>query len=106
VRRVRLADRVLELHGTQFAVLVALAQRRGQVVSREELAAQLAITTRTIEEGLWPLQRTLRAADPQGLDWVTRVFGSGFRLEDPGEGMALEPRERTGAVPPEEGASG
>jgi DNA-binding response OmpR family regulator len=86
-RTARLGDRTLELARKEFDLLLALAQRPGEVVSKRELLAEVwqqayGGSDRTIDVHLSWLRRKLgeTAAAPR---YLVSVRGVGIRLVDP-----------------------
>ncbi|MEZ6194851.1 MAG: response regulator transcription factor [Planctomycetota bacterium] len=65
-------------------VLEALAQRRGEVVSREHLLAEVwgisgGATTRTLDNHVARLRKKLER-DPQSPEFILTAYGQGYRL--------------------------
>ena len=82
----------MELTRKEFDLLLALAQRAGEVVTKRELLAEVwqqpyGGSDRTVDVHLSWLRRKLgeSAAEPRHLH---SVRGVGVRLVDPGEGPA------------------
>ncbi len=91
-RTVVLAGRPVELSRKEFDVLLLLASRAGQVVTKRELLAEVwqqayGGSDRTVDVHLSWLRRKLgeTAADPR---YLLSVRGVGVRLVDPGDGQA------------------
>ncbi len=88
-RTVRLAETSVELTRKEFDLLLALAQRAGQVVTKRELLAEVwqqayGGSERTVDVHLSWLRRKLgeSAAEPR---FLHSVRGVGVRLVDPAE---------------------
>jgi DNA-binding response OmpR family regulator len=88
-RTVALAGSPVELARKEFDLLLALAQRRGEVVTKRELLAEVwqqayGGSDRTVDVHLSWLRRKLgeTAAEPR---YLVSVRGVGVRLVDPGE---------------------
>jgi DNA-binding response OmpR family regulator len=83
VRREVVADtRLVGLTGVEFKLLVALAERAGQPLSREQLSAAVQAgpyrpQDRTVDVQVARLRRKLREASP-GTEWVDTVRGEGY----------------------------
>jgi DNA-binding response OmpR family regulator len=89
-RTVTLAEQPVELARKEFDLLVALAQRPGEVVTKRELLADVwrqayGGSDRTVDVHLSWLRRKLgeTAAEPR---YLVSVRGVGVRLVDPGPG--------------------
>lgn len=89
-RTATLAGRPLELARKEFDLLLALASRQGQVVTKRELLAEVwqqayGGADRTVDVHLSWLRRKLgeTAAEPR---YLVSVRGVGVRLVDPGHG--------------------
>ncbi len=87
-RAVTLAGRRIELARLEFDLLLALAQRRGRVMSKREILAEVWHQTygggdRSVDVHLSWLRRKLgeSAAEPR---YILSVRGVGVRLVDPG----------------------
>ncbi len=83
VRREVVADtRLVGLTGVEFKLLVALAERAGQPLSREQLSAAVQAgpyrpQDRTVDVQVARLRRKLREASP-GKEWIDTVRGEGY----------------------------
>jgi DNA-binding response OmpR family regulator len=81
-RRVRRSGADVHLTPTEFHLLVCLAHRPGQVLTREQLLADVwdwadASGTRTVDSHVKELRRKL------GADLIRTVHGVGYALERP-----------------------
>ncbi|MEJ7807988.1 MAG: winged helix-turn-helix domain-containing protein, partial [Telluria sp.] len=84
-QRVRIAGHVLDLTPSEFAILAAMARRRGQVFSRAQLldlARQdsLEVLERAVDSHIKNLRRKIAAVLPE-LDAIGSVYGVGYRFE-------------------------
>ena len=82
---VRIGDRAVDLTRTEFGLLVTLAQRNGNVLSRDALmngayTGPRIVSDRTIDSHMRRLRAKLRQA---GTDPIQTVHGVGFRLASP-----------------------
>lgn len=71
---------------SEFQVLLAIARRRGMVLSREQLldlchGEDVVVTDRTIDTFVKRLRKKLRQVDP-GFDAIETVFGVGYRFRE------------------------
>jgi len=78
------SGREVELSARETMILRCLAERAGEVVSRDEILAQVwgydaFPTTRTIDNFIVRLRRTLEP-DPQNPRYIHTVRGTGYRL--------------------------
>lgn len=99
-RQVRLRNEIVPLTPTEFRLLVSLIQRKGAVVSEEELREEVWGRERLIDASalrryIWLLRQKIEA-DPSNPQRVLAVRGSGYRL---GTGMLTplpgeEPEEK------------
>jgi DNA-binding response OmpR family regulator len=83
-REVRLSGALVELTATEFDVLIALAQAKGRVLSREQILEHIYGpnhhgTARTIDNFLMQLRAKLEV-DPQAPKHLLTVRGVGYRL--------------------------
>lgn len=81
-RQVFLADQPIALSQREFALLEALIQRPGAVVSKEQLEAQLygwqdEVMSNAVEVHLHNLRKKL------GVAWIRNVRGVGYKLTEP-----------------------
>lgn len=79
-----IGDREVELSSKETMILRCLAERPGEVVSRDEILSQVwgydaFPTTRTIDNFILRLRRTLEP-DPQNPRYIHTVRGTGYRL--------------------------
>lgn len=86
-REAKLADRLLDLSPKEFDLLLALAERAGEVVSKRELLAQVwrepwGGSERTVDVHLSWLRKKLgeSASEPR---YLRTVHGVGIKLVDP-----------------------
>ena len=82
---VRIGDRAVDLTRTEFGLLVTLAQRNGNVLSRDALmngayTGPRIVSDRTIDSHMRRLRAKLRQV---GTDPIQTVHGVGFRLASP-----------------------
>lgn len=78
--------RPVALTRSEFQVLLAIARRRGLVLSREQLldlcrGDDVVVTDRTIDTFVKRLRKKLREADPE-FDAIETVFGIGYRFRE------------------------
>lgn len=107
----RSENRRIRLQEMPRKILIALAERPGQVLSRAELHERLwpADTFVDFEDGLNTAMRKLREAlrdDPQSPQYIETVRGRGYRLVAPVE-VVSEPAAETGTEqdsPPSDGS--
>lgn len=79
-------DQAVPLTRSEFQVLLAIARRRGRVLSREQLldlchGDDVVVTDRTIDTFVKRLRKKLRQVDP-GFDAIETVFGVGYRFRE------------------------
>jgi two-component system response regulator BaeR len=84
-RRVAIHGKALDLTPSEFAILVVLAGRPGQVFSRAQLLdhafpGNLDVTDRAIDSHIKNLRRKIEAAAP-GLDPIHSIYGLGYRFD-------------------------
>lgn len=77
-------------------MLAYLTERKGQVVSRDELAAHLWPDVQVTDHSLTQAAHKLRRALGDHRDWIATVPRKGFRLDAPVKSL----RRRTGPPPP------
>ena len=82
-RRVWVVDREIELRNKEFDLLVALASRPGQVVTREELMSEIWDehwfgSTKTLDVHMSSLRRRVASS---GVRCITTLRGIGYRFE-------------------------
>jgi two-component system response regulator ChvI len=87
----------LQLTGTEFRLLHALAERPGHVRTRDVLMDRLYgndiyVLDRTVDSHVKRLRRKLRDADPS-FDAIETLYGTGYKmtLPDPAAGASLTP---------------
>jgi DNA-binding response OmpR family regulator len=83
-RAARLGDSAVSLRPREFDLLLALARRRGEVVSRESLLKEVwgyraAVHTRTVDSHVAELRRKLEE-DPSQPRHILTVYKRGYRL--------------------------
>lgn len=79
--------RALQLTGTEFRLLQALAERPGHVRTREMLmdrlyGSDIYVLDRTVDSHVKRLRRKLRDADPQ-FDAIETLYGTGYKMTLP-----------------------
>jgi two-component system response regulator BaeR len=84
-RRIAIYGKALELTPTEFAILAAMARRRGQVFSRAQLldaarSDNADVLDRAIDSHIKNLRRKIDAAAP-GLDAIHSIYGLGYRFD-------------------------
>ncbi|MEZ0471089.1 response regulator transcription factor [Luteimonas salinilitoris] len=84
-RRVSKAGAPVALRPKEFALLVQLLRRRGEVVSRLDLMKAVwgyssSIMTRTVDTHMWELRRKLET-DPARPRHIVTLRGAGYRLD-------------------------
>jgi two-component system response regulator BaeR len=84
-RRIAIHGKALELTPTEFAILAAMARRRGQVFSRAQLldaarSDNADVTDRAIDSHIKNLRRKIDAVAP-GLDAIHSIYGLGYRFD-------------------------
>jgi two-component system response regulator ChvI len=79
---VRWREQIVALTRSELALLAALVERRGFVLSREQLLESaregVTITERTVDTFIKRIRKKLRDADP-AFDEVETIFGVGYR---------------------------
>ncbi len=85
-RRVWKDHEPVELTSIEFALLYALAQRRGRVLSREQLIEQVwgydyYGDERVTDVHIWRIRKKIED-DPMNPTLITTVRGAGYRFED------------------------
>lgn len=75
----------ISLRPREFDLLMALINRRGRVVSRDELLREVwghrgAVSTRTVDAHIAELRRKIEA-DPTGPRYIATVMKSGYRFD-------------------------
>jgi len=89
-RTVRVADQIVDLMPSEFAVLQALLERPGFVRSRSQLVDRLPgesqqTLDRTIDVHVRNLRRKLEHG-VQGANYIETVFGAGYRVPEHSHG--------------------
>jgi two-component system response regulator BaeR len=84
-RRIAVHGRALDLTPSEYAILAALARRRGQVLSRAQLldaarADNLDANDRAVDSHIKNLRRKIEAAAP-GLEAIRSIYGLGYRCD-------------------------
>jgi two-component system response regulator BaeR len=84
-RRIAIHGKALELTPTEFAILAAMARRRGQVFSRAQLldaarSDNADVLDRAIDSHIKNLRRKIDAVAP-GLDAIHSIYGLGYRFD-------------------------
>jgi two-component system response regulator BaeR len=84
-RRIAIHGKTLELTPTEFAILAAMARRRGQVFSRAQLldaarSGNADVLDRAIDSHIKNLRRKIHAVAP-GLDALHSIYGLGYRFD-------------------------
>jgi two-component system response regulator BaeR len=84
-RRIAIHGAALELTPTEFAILAAMARRRGQVFSRAQLldaarSDNADVLDRAIDSHIKNLRRKIDAVAP-GLDAIHSIYGLGYRFD-------------------------
>ena len=85
----RLGDVTLPLTATEFRLLAALGRQPRRVFSRFELlqavqGPDVEGFERTIDVHVMRLRKKMDEAAPDGADYITTVYGVGYRLDEPG----------------------
>jgi DNA-binding response OmpR family regulator len=86
----RLAGVALPLTATEFRLLAALGRQPRRVFSRFELlqavqGPDVEGFERTVDVHVMRLRKKMDEAAPGGADYVTTVYGVGYRLDEPGD---------------------
>jgi two-component system response regulator BaeR len=84
-RRIAIHGKTLELTPTEFAILAAMARRRGQVFSRAQLldcarSDNADVLDRAIDSHIKNLRRKIDAVAP-GVDAIHSIYGLGYRFD-------------------------
>jgi two-component system response regulator BaeR len=84
-RRIAIHGKALELTPTEFAILAAMARRRGQVFSRAQLldaarSDNADVLDRAIDSHIKNLRRKIDAVAP-GVDAIHSIYGLGYRFD-------------------------
>ena len=84
----RIAGAVVPLTATEFRLLTALARQPRRVFSRFELlqvmqGPDVEGFERTVDVHVMRLRRKLGDASPGAADYITTVYGVGYRLDEP-----------------------
>lgn len=84
-RRVRLADKVVDLTQREFELAAILLRNIGRVLSRDELLASVwsrdaGVDTRTVDTHASRLRKKIGLSGESGL-MLTSVYGQGYRLD-------------------------
>lgn len=103
-RQVRIAGSELALTAKEFDLLFELVSHRGSVLTRADLLERVwgytfAGDTRTVDVHVHQVRRKLAGCCP-----ITTVWGVGYRVDDPGEGVPDE--EASGEAVVEHGGAG
>ena len=85
----RLGDVTLPLTATEFRLLAALGRQPRRVFSRFELlqavqGPDVEGFERTVDVHVMRLRKKMDEAAPGGADYITTVYGVGYRLDEPG----------------------
>jgi DNA-binding response OmpR family regulator len=86
----RLAGEVIPLTATEFRLLAALSRQPRRVFSRFELlqvmqGPDVEGFERTVDVHVMRLRRKMDEAAPGTADYITTVYGVGYRLDEPAE---------------------